>query len=124
MEIFIERQKNKSKIEMHNLLSQFLPSRLARIWCSSNIQSKPVNQYNEKELKNIANHIHNWEIKPDSTEDFKTAEVTLGGIDTDELSSKTMESNRVKGLFFTGEVIDMTGQLGDTICTGHGLPAL
>ncbi|NJD52643.1 MAG: NAD(P)/FAD-dependent oxidoreductase [Candidatus Methanoperedens sp.] len=110
--IFMERQLNKSKIDMHNLLSEYLPSRLSRIWCASNIRSKPVNQYNEKELKNIAHHIHNWEIKPDTTEDFKTAEATLGGIDTDELSSKTMESKKVKGLYFTGEVIDVTGQLG------------
>lgn len=110
--IFIERQLNKSKIDMHNLLSEYLPSRLSKIWCASNIQSKPVNQYNEKELKNIARQIHNWEIKPDTTEDFKTAEATLGGIDTNELSSKTMESKKIKGLYFTGEVIDVTGQLG------------
>jgi len=108
----IEKQQSKSKIEIHNLLSQYLPSRFAKIWCDSNIQSKPVNQYNEKELKGIAHKIHNWEVKPDSTEDYKTAEATLGGIDTDELSSKTMESRRVKGLYFTGEVIDVTGQLG------------
>jgi predicted Rossmann fold flavoprotein len=110
--IFIERQLNRSKIDMHNLLSEFLPSRLSKIWCASNIQSKPVNQYNEKELKMIANQLHNWEIKPNTTEDFKTAEVTLGGVDTNELSSKTMEAKSVKGLYFTGEVIDVTGQLG------------
>ena len=110
--IFIERQLNKSKIDMHNLLSEFLPSRLSKIWCASNIQSKPVNQYNEKERKTIANKLHNWEIKPNTTEDFKTAEATLGGIDTNELSSKTMEAKTVKGLYFTGEVIDVTGQLG------------
>ncbi len=110
--ILIARQLGKSKIDMHNVLSEFLPLRLAKIWCASNIQSKPVNQYNEKELKAIAHLVHNWEIKPDSTEDFKTAEVTLGGIDTDELSSKTMGSGKVKGLYFTGEVIDVTGQLG------------
>ncbi len=110
--IFIAKQLNKSKIEMHNVLSECLPSRLAKIWCDSNIQSKPLNQYNEKELKEIAYHVHNWEIKPKSTEDYRTAEVTLGGIDTNELSSKTMESIRVKGLYFTGEVIDVTGQLG------------
>lgn len=111
-EILIARQFGKSKIEMHTLLSEYLPSRFAKIWCASNIQSKPVNQYNEKEFKNIAHRLHNWEIKPRSTEDFKTAEVTLGGVDTNCLSSKTMESKIVKGLYFTGEVIDVTGQLG------------
>ena len=111
-EIFIERQKNKSKIDMHNLISEYLPSRLAKMWCDSNIQSKPINQYNEKELKNIAHHIHNWEIRPEATEDFRIAEVTLGGIDTNELSSKTMEARKIKSLYFTGEVIDVTGQLG------------
>lgn len=109
---FISKLQSKIKIDMHNLLSQYLPSRLAKLWCVSNIRSKPVNQYNEKELGEIAHRVHNWEIVPRSTEGFKTAEVTLGGVDTNELSSKTMESKKVKGLFFTGEVIDVTGQLG------------
>ncbi len=109
---FIEKQQNKSKTEMHNLLCEFLPTRLAKNWCDLKIQSKPVNQYNEKELQKIAHQVHNWEIAPKSTEDYRTAEVTLGGIDTNELSSKTMESGKVKGLYFTGEVIDVTGQLG------------
>lgn len=109
---FIEKQQNKSKTEMHNLLCEFLPSRLAKNWCDLNIQSKPVNQYNEKEIQKIAHQVHNWETRPKSTEDYRTAEVTLGGIDTNELSSKTMESGKVKGLYFTGEVIDVTGQLG------------
>jgi predicted Rossmann fold flavoprotein len=109
---FVEKQQNKSKSKMHNLLCEFLPTRLAKIWCDLKIQSKPVNQYNEKELKKITVAVHNWEIRPKSTEDYKTAEVTLGGIETNELSSKTMESVKVKGLYFTGEVIDVTGQLG------------
>ncbi len=110
--VFAEKQQSKSKTDMHNVLSEYLPSRFSKNWCDLNIQSKPVNQYNEKELKDIAYKVHNWEARPDSTEDFKTAEVTLGGIDTNELSSKTMESKRVGGLYFTGEVIDVTGQLG------------
>lgn len=110
--IFTERQLAKSKIDMHNLLSEYLPLRLAKTWCASEIQSKPVNQYNDQELRGIAQQVHNWEIWPASTEDYRTAEVTLGGVDTDELSSKTMESGKVKGLYFTGEVIDVTGQLG------------
>lgn len=108
----VEKQQNKSKTEMHNLICEFLPTRLAKNWCDLNIQSKPVNQYNEKELRKIADQVHNWEIRPKSTEDYRTAEVTLGGIDTNEFSSKTMESTKVKGLYFTGEVVDVTGQLG------------
>lgn len=100
------------KMEMHNLLSGYMPARLSKIWAASNIQSKPVNKYNEKELRGIAHKLHNWEIKPKSTEGFRTAEATLGGVDTNELSSKTMESGKVKGLYFTGEVVDVTGQLG------------
>ncbi|MCZ7355557.1 MAG: NAD(P)/FAD-dependent oxidoreductase [Candidatus Methanoperedens sp.] len=110
--IFMARQQNKSKIEMHNLLSEYLPLRFSKIWCALSLQSKPISQYNEKELRNIDHQVHNWEIKPGSTEGFETAEVTLGGIDTNELSSKTMESRKVRGLYFTGEVIDVTGQLG------------
>ncbi|MCX9013272.1 MAG: NAD(P)/FAD-dependent oxidoreductase [Candidatus Methanoperedens sp.] len=110
--IFIERKLGKTRIDMHNLLSEYLPSRLAKNWSISNIQSKPVIQYNEKELKDIAYMLHNWELQPEFTEGYKIAEVTLGGIDTNELSSKTMESRKVKGLYFTGEVIDVTGWLG------------
>jgi predicted flavoprotein YhiN len=68
--------------------------------------------YNKKELMKVSRQIHNWEIIPAGTEDYNTAEVTAGGIDTDELSSKTMESKKVPGLYFAGEVIDVTGQLG------------
>ena len=110
--IFLGKQQSKSKVDIHNLLSEYLPTRFAKIWFAQNFVSKPVNQYNEKELHSIAHQIHNWKVIPRSTEDYRTAEVTLGGIDTDELSSKTMESKKVKGLYFTGEVIDVTGQLG------------
>ena len=111
-DILLKKQQSKSKVDIHNLLSEYLPTRFAKIWFAQNFISKPVNQYNEKELHSIANQIHNWKVIPRSTEDHRTAEATLGGIDTDELSSKTMESKKVKGLFFTGEVIDVTGQLG------------
>ncbi len=110
--IFKTKQFEKSRIEMHNVLSEFLPERFVRIWCGLNIQSKPINQYNEKELRNVSNLVHNWKIIPETTEYFRIAEVTLGGIDTSELSSRTMESKKVRGLYFTGEVIDVTGQLG------------
>ncbi len=104
--------KRQSRSEMRNLLSQYLPRRFAQRWCDLYGLSKPVCQYSEKELKNIAEQLHNWEIRPAGTEGYARAEVTLGGIDTDELSSKTMEARKVPGLFFIGEVVDVTGQLG------------
>lgn len=102
----------QGRMELHNLLSKLLPSRFATKWCEMNFRSRPVNQCNDKELKQIAHQLHKWELKPQGTEGYKTAEVTLGGIDTNELSSKTMESKKVPGLYFVGEVIDVTGQLG------------
>ncbi|MDO8446819.1 MAG: NAD(P)/FAD-dependent oxidoreductase [Deltaproteobacteria bacterium] len=109
-DLFMARRQGR--MEMHNLLSEFLPRRFAQKWCELYIQSKPLNQYSDKELKAIAQQIHNWTVKPIGTEGYKTAEVTLGGIDTDELSSKTMEAKKVSGLYFIGEVVDVTGQLG------------
>ncbi|MBI5193863.1 MAG: NAD(P)/FAD-dependent oxidoreductase [Nitrospirae bacterium] len=102
----------QSRMMISTLLSQFFPDRFSRAFCESYINQKMLNQYSDKELRNIAQQIHNWTITPSGTEGFKKAEVTSGGIDTEELSSKTMESNKVHGLFFTGEVTDVTGQLG------------
>lgn len=104
--------KRRSRMEVKNLLSQYLPKRFVQKWCELYIQSKPVNQYTNKELKNIACLLHNWTITPAKTEGYHKAEVTLGGVDTDELSSKTMTAEKVLGLYFVGEVIDVTGQLG------------
>ena len=99
-------------MEMRNLLSQFFPKRFADIWCELNFRSKPLYQYNDKELKEIAHKLHNWSLRPPGTEGYSKAEVTLGGIDTNELSSETMEAKKVSGLYFAGEVIDVTGHLG------------
>lgn len=104
--------KRQGKIKLSRLLSQYLPSRFSHAFCDAYTGSKPLLQYTEKELQDIAYQIHNWKIEPAGTEGFKKAEVTLGGIDTKELSSRTMESRQVPGLYFTGEVIDVTGQLG------------
>lgn len=105
-------EKRHSKMEMRNLLSQFFPKRFADIWCELNFRSKPLYQYNDKELKEIAHKLHNWVIRPAGTDGYSKAEVTLGGIDTNELSSRTMEAKKVSGLYFAGEVIDVTGRLG------------
>ena len=94
------------------LLSHHLPKRFVQQWCAACAAIKPINQYSAKELKAIAATLHSWQIKPSGTVGYKKAEVTLGGIDTSELSSKTMEAKKIPGLYFIGEVVDVTGQLG------------
>jgi len=106
------QEKRSSKMEMQNLLAAYFPKRFAQVWCELYITSKPLNQYSEKDLCMIAGMLHAWEIAPRSTEGYRVAEVTVGGVDTAELSSKTMEAKKVPGLFFIGEVMDVTGELG------------
>jgi predicted Rossmann fold flavoprotein len=110
LEVFFSRRQ--SKMEMHNLLAGYFPKRLAHVWCDIMMTTKPLNQTSDKELHQIASALHAWEINPKGTEGYGTAEVTAGGVDTDELSSKTMEAKKVSGLYFIGEVIDVTGELG------------
>ena len=105
-------EKRQSRMEMKNLLSLYFPGRFIQKWCEMYIRSKPVCRYSDKELEEIIRCLKNWEIKPAGTEGYSRAEVTLGGVDTDELSSKTMEAKKVPGLYFIGEVVDVTGQLG------------
>ena len=104
--------RRQIKMEMRNLLAGYLPKRFAQVWCDTMMNAKPLNQTSDKELNQIANALHSWEIIPKGTEGYGTAEVTAGGVDTDELSSKTMEAKNVSGLYFIGEVIDVTGELG------------
>ena len=105
-------EKRQSRMEMKNLLSLYFPGRFIQKWCEMYIRSKPVCRYSDKELEEIIRCLKNWEIKPSGTEGYSRAEVTLGGVDTDELSSKTMAAKKVPGLYFVGEVVDVTGHLG------------
>lgn len=98
--------------ELKTLLSQFWPQRFAQAWTEIYANSKPLRQYSNRELRAIAENIHRWRVVPNGTEGYRKAEVTAGGVDTDELSSKTMESRRIPGLYFIGEVVDVTGWLG------------
>ncbi|MBF0507191.1 MAG: NAD(P)/FAD-dependent oxidoreductase [Nitrospirae bacterium] len=109
-EVFAAKQH--SAMKMPTLLSQFLPGRFARKWCENYGYARPVCNFKKGDLVEASRRIHKWEIIPARTEGYGTAEVTAGGIDTGELSSKTMESKKVRGLYFAGEVIDVTGQLG------------
>lgn len=108
--IFAAHQR--SEIELANLLGQHLPRRFAHAWCDLYARSRPLNQFSTKELDEIARRLHDWQLVPDGSEGYKKAEVTAGGVDTGELSSKTMEARRVPGLYFIGEVVDVTGHLG------------
>ena len=85
-----------------------LPKRFAERW----LENCPPKAWNNEALANWEKQVHDWEIEPADTEGYEKAEVTAGGVDTDELSSKTMECLKIKGLFFIGEVVDVTGQLG------------
>jgi predicted Rossmann fold flavoprotein len=105
-------EESDSKQELSTLLSQYLPKRFVQVWCEQNAPSRPLNQYGKKKLAEIAAKLHRWVVSPAGTEGFEKAEVTAGGVDTGELSSKTMETKKVKGLYFIGEVVDVTGWLG------------
>jgi predicted Rossmann fold flavoprotein len=89
-------------------LRKFLPQRLADRWLDAYTPTSWTNQA----LEGFAKQLHGWTICPADTEGYDKAEVTAGGVDTDELSAKTMESRKVPGLFFIGEVVDVTGHLG------------
>ncbi len=108
----ILKKAQKQKATLRNFLKDYMPARLAEIMGGFFIENKPLHQYSLKQLEHIAYSLHHWEITPKGTEGYAKAEVTLGGINTDELSSKTMEAKKVPGLFFVGEVVDVTGWLG------------
>ena len=100
---------------LRTLLAQHLPRKLVAelqliFWADK--ADTPVGELADDALRNIAEQISRWTVRPAATEGYRTAEVTLGGVDTDELSSQTMESRKVPGLYFIGEVVDVTGHLG------------
>ena len=104
--------KRTSGVELSTLLGAHLPKRFAQVWCELHAPSRPLRSFSPPELREIAELLHAWRITPAGTEGFPKAEVTKGGVDTDELSSKTFEARRVPGLYFVGEVVDVTGHLG------------
>ncbi len=104
--------EQSSRVQLSNLLAQALPKRFAQQWCEAHDAVKPLNQFAASALRRLAEDLHRWKVTPSGTLGYNKAEVTLGGVDTDELSSKTMEAKSVPGLFFIGEVVDVTGHLG------------
>ena len=106
--------KRDSRRLLGNELAELIPRRLADAWLASTpeLAAKPLPDQRDRDLTQLAGRLQRWELKPQGSEGYRKAEVTAGGIDTRELSSQTMESQRVPGLFFIGEVVDVTGWLG------------
>jgi predicted Rossmann fold flavoprotein len=111
-ELLQDWQLLRRDAELKTLLGEVLPKRFAQRLCEHWITNKPLRQYNEPELRSIADMLTSWPLVASGTEGYRTAEVTLGGVDTDGLSSTTMMSRHVQGLYFIGEVVDVTGWLG------------
>ena len=104
------QRQAKNKAMLHNVLSLYLPKRLADMIAAPVDAS--LQDLSDEKLKRVADNINRWKIKPIGNEGYRTAEVTLGGVDTNEISSKTFEAKKAAGLYFIGEVVDVTGHLG------------
>jgi predicted Rossmann fold flavoprotein len=108
----VNKKNSNPKQDINVTISEILPKRLAYIICKENNISGNICELSIKLLKQLSSSINTWVVTPTGSEGYRTAEVTLGGIDTDEISSKTMMSIKNPGLFFIGEVVDVTGHLG------------
>lgn len=108
-----QQRQTSPKLQLKTLLSRLLPKKLVDLWLTQGVlDDQPLAQLSKERLKNLENLIHHWQIFPNGTEGYRTAEVTLGGVDTCDISSKTMQAHKVAGLYFIGEVLDVTGWLG------------
>jgi predicted Rossmann fold flavoprotein len=112
LDVLQQMQAERPAAELKTLLGELLPKRFAQRLCEVWLPNKPMKQFNAPELRQAAALLQSWPLVASGTEGYRTAEVTLGGVDTDELSSSTMQSRRVPGLYFIGEVVDVTGWLG------------
>lgn len=111
-QFLLEGQQQRPAIELKTWLAELLPKRFAQRFCEVYADARAMRQYRKTELQALAQTLSAWPVQPSGSEGYRTAEVTLGGVDTRELSSSTMASQRVPGLYFIGEVVDVTGHLG------------
>ena len=109
----LQAAKARSRRLIANELAQWLPARLAEAWCARQpAWQRPINEAGDKALAQLAERLQHWELTPTGTEGYAKAEVTVGGVDTRALSSRTLEASGQPGLHFIGEVVDVTGWLG------------
>ncbi len=109
---FKDRKQTNGKQDIQTALSHILPNRLAESICEATSVKGRIADLSGNAMETLASAVNNWRIKPSGTEGYRTAEVTLGGVDTNDLSSKTMEVKAQPGLYFIGELVDVTGHLG------------
>ncbi len=110
---WLEAQRTaRPNAELRTVLSEVFTKKMAALLVDAWFPAKPMKQYTPAELRAIAEQLGAWQVVPAGTEGYRTAEVMLGGVDTHEISSKTMESLKHRGLYFIGEVLDLTGHLG------------
>ncbi|MEE1925524.1 NAD(P)/FAD-dependent oxidoreductase [Pseudomonas sp. 148P] len=107
-----QQQAERPNSELKTLLGEVFTKKMANLLADTWFVSRPMKQYTPAELAQVADKLGNWQLVPAGTEGYRTAEVTLGGVDTREVSSKTMESLKSPGLYFIGEVLDVSGHLG------------
>lgn len=107
-----QKQKAQPNSQLRTVLAEVLAKRLIITLLGETSADRVLKTLNDSDINDLAEQLHAWQLKPSGTEGYRTAEVTLGGVDCNELSSKTMESSKVSGLYFIGEVIDVTGWLG------------
>jgi len=107
-----EQRRERPNTELKTLLGELFTRKMAGLLADHWFASKPLKQYSPGEIDEVAQKLGSWQLVPAGTEGYRTAEVTLGGVDTREVSSKTMESHKAPGLYFVGEVLDVTGHLG------------
>lgn len=113
--MFLESKRSQGKSLLRTVLAELLPRALVlglqgALW--PDLVDIPLREIADGKLHQLGSRLNNWVLKPAATEGYRTAEVTLAGVDTDELSSKTMECKRQPGLYCIGEVVDVTGHLG------------
>jgi len=106
------KRRQKLKNSLKTILDSYLPKRLISCLLPDELLAIFLPDLSDRQIQQVADHLHQWTIKPNGTEGYRTAEVTVGGVDCDALSSKTMECKKVPGLYFIGEVVDVTGWLG------------
>ena len=105
-------RRERPRAHLKTVLAEQLPRRLAERWCELWLGDPRMAELGDAAIESIRRHCQPWTVWPAATEGYRTAEVTIGGVDTQELSSKTMEARQLPGVYFIGEVVDVTGHLG------------